>query len=185
SGNNTGIPAPQLVYAAPDAGLAKLHVAPSSVTLSAGNSTYFAASGTDSAGKSLPSLRLGWTSTDATIATVDAGGTVQAGAFQGATYIVARSVTGVADSALVTVHAPVDHIVVAPGSIQVVRGLSTAVGAELRDSGNHLIDDRAATWVSSDPSVATVSQTGVVTGIKLGNATLTASAEGKTASAPV
>ncbi|HEY4307774.1 MAG TPA: hypothetical protein VGM82_25085, partial [Gemmatimonadaceae bacterium] len=117
SGNNTGIPAPQLVYAAPDAGLAKLHVAPSSVTLSAGNSTYFAASGTDSTGKTLPSIRLGWTSTDATIATVDAGGTVQAGAFQGTTYVVARSVTGVADSALVTVHAPVDHVVVAPASI--------------------------------------------------------------------
>ena len=45
----------------------------------------------------------------------------------------------------------------------------------------HLIDDRSAVFSSSDPSIATESTAGVVQGLRIGAATITASAEGKTA----
>jgi len=42
-----------------------------------------------------------------------------------------------------------------------------------------------ASWVSSDPSIATVTSTGVLSGLTLGNVTVTASYQGKSGSSPV
>ena len=101
------------------------------------------------------------------------------------TWIVARTATNLADSALVKVRAPVAKVTVLPGSATLARGQSSTFSAELRDAGNHLIDDRTATWSSSDPAIATVSASGGVLAAKIGTATITASAEGKTATAAV
>src|SRR5581483_5724824 len=47
------------------------------------------------------------------------------------------------------------------------------------------IDDRTATWSSSDATVATVAANGVVKALKIGTATITATAEGRAGSAAV
>ena len=184
-GENPPPELPPLEYAGPDAGVASVHISPSSVTLAAHGSATLTATGTDASGQPVASLRVGWSSKDPSIASVDDNGNVTAGASQGSTMIVARSANGAGDSITVQVHAPVDHIVVAPTSLSLAVGKTGAVGAELRDETGHLIDDRAATWTSSDPSVATVTATGTVTAVKIGTATLTAAAEGKSATVAV
>ena len=184
-GDNANVAAPVLVYSAPDTALRALHVSPPALLLNAGASGSLTAIGSTASGQAIVPLRLGWTPRDPLIASVDGSGTVRAGAFQGSTWVVARTATNVADSARVTVHAPVDRVLVAPATVEIIRGSAGAVGAELRDAGNHLIDDRAATWSSSDPTVATVSPTGAVQALRIGTATLTATAEGKSATATV
>lgn len=181
AGVNDGLEPPVLVYSAPDSKVTALRVSAPSVVLSSGASTALTVTGTGADNAAISPIRVGWTSKDPSVATVDDNGAVHAGQFQGKTYIVARTATGVADSALLAVHAPVDHIVVGPTSVPaLVRGRTTGVVAELRDAGGHLIDDRTATFSSSDQTVATVSAAGVVTGVKVGTATITAGLEGKT-----
>ncbi|HEX3866038.1 MAG TPA: Ig-like domain-containing protein, partial [Gemmatimonadaceae bacterium] len=185
AGLNNNLPAPVLVYAAPDAAVTALTVSPSTLTLSSGTTGGVTATGTNAGGQAVAPLRVGWTSRNAAVATVDADGTVHAGSFQGTTYIVGRLANNVADSAQVKVHAPVAKVVVNPTSAQVVRGQTSTIVGQLFDAGNNLIDDRTAAWTTSDPTIATVSAAGVVTGVKIGTATITATAENHTASVAV
>lgn len=184
-GDNPPLPGPQLTYSGPDAGLQVLHVSPDSLQLNAGATSTLNVSGVGPNSQSISSLRVGWTSTNPAIATVDSNGTVHAGQSQGWAYIVARTATNVADSALIAVHAPVATVLVAPSALTLARGQAGSVGAELRDAGGHLIDDRVATWSTSDSTVATVSAQGVIQAVKIGIATITATAEGKTGTAAV
>ena len=64
--------------------------------------------------------------------------------------IVARAANNAADSITIKVHAPVDSVVITTPSLSLIRGKSSPVTAELRDATNHLIDDRTASWSSSD-----------------------------------
>ncbi|HVX38828.1 MAG TPA: Ig-like domain-containing protein [Gemmatimonadaceae bacterium] len=185
-GDNPGVAAPVLVPAGPDLDVKTIAVSPQAVTLNAGGSTNLSVSGKNASGQPAAPYHVGWSSSNPSIATVDENtGAVTAGPYQGSAWIVARMVTDVADSAKITVHAPVATVAVAPATLQLVRGGSGAVGAELRDGGGNLIDDRTATWSSSDPSVAAVDDNGVVKAIAAGTATITATAEGKTGSAAV
>lgn len=184
-GDNPGVAAPVLVPAGPDAALTKITVSPNAVTLNSGGTASLSVSGTTSDGKSATPNHLAWTSSNSAIATVDQStGVVTAGPSQGSVWIYAKTLT-LADSAKVTVHAPVAKVNVAPATLQLVRGDAGAVSAELRDAGGNLIDDRTATWSSSDASVATVAANGVVKALKIGTATITGSAEGKSGSAAV
>ena len=185
-GEVTTVAQPTLDYVAPDAAVTKLIFSPPTLQLNAGASGGFTVTGTGSGGQPISPLRLAFTSKDPSIATVDPNtGAVTAGPSQGSTYIIAHTVIGVVDSALVKVHAPVDKVILAPAAVSVIRGKTTAVAAELRDAGNHLIDDRTASFTSADPTIATVSQSGVITGVAIGKTTITASAEDKTATTAV
>jgi hypothetical protein len=55
--------------------------------------------------------------------------------------------------------------------------------AILRDHRGYVVSNRAKTWTSSDVSVATVDQSGLVTGLAVGQATIEAAAEGVTGAA--
>ena len=55
----------------------------------------------------------------------------------------------------------------------------------LQHAGGNALTGRAISWTSSDTTVAQVTATGVVTGVRIGTATVTATSEGKSASAAV
>src|SRR5436309_2996341 len=72
--------------------------------------------------------------------------------------------------ASVTVTPPAPTVVVA-GTVQLT--------ATTKDANGSVLTGRVVTWASGNPAVATVSATGVVTGVAKGQATITATSEGK------
>lgn len=110
-----------------------------------------------------------WTSSDTSVATVDGNGTVT-GIKNGTAAITATAADGASATCVVTVSSSATTISPASASIKV--GGTTALSVTV--VGN----DKAVAWTSSDASVATVSVVGVVTGVKAGTATITATANG-------
>ncbi len=64
-------------------------------------------------------------------------------------------------------------------------GLIRQLSAVAYDSAGTAFDDRSIHWSSSDASIATVDKTGLVRGVGLGSATVTALCEGKRADATI
>src|SRR6185437_763441 len=81
--------------------------------------------------------------------------------------------------------APVASITVAPPSATLSVEQTVALTATVKDANGNTLSGRAISWVSSNGAVATVSKTGVVTGVGVGTATVTATSEGKSVGVPV
>ena len=60
------------------------------------------------------------------------------------------------------------------------RGKRRKRTAALKDAVGNPLTDRSVTWTSLDPTIATVSSTGVVTGIRAGAVIIRATSEGQT-----
>ncbi len=80
---------------------------------------------------------------------------------------------------------PVASVPVSPGSAVVVIGDVLHLTATPRDPAGKPLTGRPVTWTSSDPSVAIVSNSGVVTAVGEGSATITATSEGQRGTATV
>ncbi|MGV3710443.1 MAG: Ig-like domain-containing protein [Gemmatimonas sp.] len=118
-----------------------------------------------------------WASSNTSIAAVDANGLVTAVAAGSAT-ITARSTanTNAAGTAAVTVAAPtVTAIAVSPTSASIYSGTTQQLVATVTaDAGAN----SAVTWTSSNTSIASVSATGLVTGVAIGGpVTITAQSQ--------
>ncbi len=72
-----------------------------------------------------------------------------------------------------------------PETVAVVAGDTVRVRARVLNDRAQPISDAVVTWASTDPAVATVDATGLVTGLKEGNASLTATSGPASNSAPV
>jgi hypothetical protein len=81
-------------------------------------------------------------------------------------------------------HAPVASVAITPTHSAIVRGASQMLAVSLFDS-SQTPTLAAVTWTSSAPAVATVSESGIVSAIGYGVATISAGANGKSASAEV
>jgi hypothetical protein len=101
-GDNTDLAAPELVYSAPDAAVVSIFVNPSETTIDVGSTGTLSVVGYGAGEDFYESVNVGWTSRNTAVATVNAQGVVT-GVARGQTYIVARTATDIADSALVTV----------------------------------------------------------------------------------
>jgi uncharacterized protein YjdB len=157
-------------------------------TLLAGQSTQANATLKDATGVVLTGRTIAWTTSDATIATVGATGLVTA-VRGGLVTIKATSEEKSGSAALTaasttTTIAPVATVTLSIAS-SVNVGQSVQATATLKDSVGNVLTGRTITWVSSDANIASVSTTGLVTGVKGGAVTITASAEGKSASAVI
>ncbi len=93
---------------------------------------------------------------------------------------------GTSDTAVVTVTpAPVASVTLNPTSTTVLVGQTAQLSATTTDSVGNVLSGRTVTWVSSNASVAAVSAVGLVTGVGLGSATITATSEGQSNTASV
>src|SRR5713101_8036472 len=79
----------------------------------------------------------------------------------------------------------VASVTVAPSPGTLLVGSTAQLTATTKDSAGNVLTGRAVTWASSNPAVATVSATGLVTGVAVGSATIMATAEGKNGTAAV
>ncbi|HKA58466.1 MAG TPA: Ig-like domain-containing protein, partial [Gemmatimonadales bacterium] len=74
---------------------------------------------------------------------------------------------------------------VTPATATVDVGATVQLTATPRDANGNPLTGRAVTWTSSDPAIATVSATGLVSGVAGGPVTITATSEGQSGTAAV
>jgi alpha-tubulin suppressor-like RCC1 family protein len=80
---------------------------------------------------------------------------------------------------------PVSFVTVEPPTANVPAGQTVQLTATTRDADQHLLTERVVTWASGSTAVATVSATGLVTGVAAGEATITATSEGRSGTAAI
>ena len=81
--------------------------------------------------------------------------------------------------------APVASVTVSPAATSVSVGATVQLTATLKDASGNVLTGRSLTWASSTLGMATVSTGGLVTGVAVGAATITATSEGHTGSSAV
>jgi len=163
--------------------VASVSVTPTSASLLVGGTVTLSATTKDAAGNALTGRTITWSTSDASVATVN-NGVVTAQALGTAT--ISATSEGKSASAQITVTvAPVATVAVSPATVSVLPGATTQLTATVSDANGKPLTDRTVTWSSSDQSKATVSQTGLVTGVAYGQVTITATSEGKSGSATV
>lgn len=162
-------------------------VSPSTVTMATGQSLALSAT-VDAA--NCAQTTPAWTSTDDRVARVSSAGMVTA--ITPGTVSIVANVGGLTGSARVSVgpepiiiNAPVASIVVAPQSVPLQVGQAAQLTATLRDAAGSMLSGRVVVWSSSDRSVADVSTGGYVVAMGGGTAVITATSEGRAASALV
>jgi len=74
---------------------------------------------------------------------------------------------------------------VSPGQASVIVGQSVTLSAQVTDEQGNVLSGRPLTFSSGTPGVASVSSTGVVTGVAAGTATITVTSEGKSGTATI
>src|SRR5437867_3384086 len=117
-------------------------------------------------------------------AAVSAAGLVT-GVAAGSATITATS-EGKSGTASVTVAiVPVASVTVSPATAVVLVGATVQLTTTLKDAAGNVLSGRSVTWASGTPAVATVSSTGLVTGVAAGAATITATSEGQSGTAAV
>lgn len=75
-------------------------------------------------------------------------------------------------------------LTISPAQVSVQIGATQQLTAETRDASGNLLTGRTITWSSTNPNVASVSTTGLVTGVGQGSARIAAAAEGKSTDVP-
>ena len=159
-------------------------VSPSSPTILIGKNIALTAEAVSLDGQPLVGRPVTWSSSTPSIADVTSDGVVT-GVSAGSTVVFA-SVDGVLGWQTVTVvPTPVATVTVAPNTSTVAVGGSATYSVVLHDANGTVLTGRAVSWSTSDATVATVSTTGVATGVKVGAATITATSEGKTGTASI
>lgn len=167
--------------------IAGVAVSPGSASLVTGQSASLSATATDANGNVLAGRQFAWSSANPTVATVSALGLVTA-AGAGTTTVSATS-EGKTGSAQIVVTAPaaapVASVGVTPSTASVAAGSTVTLSANVRDASGATLSGRTVAWSSSSPQTATVSSTGVVSGVSPGTATITATSEGKSGTAVI
>jgi uncharacterized protein YjdB len=74
---------------------------------------------------------------------------------------------------------PIHHIVVTPTNPTIKVGQTVQLTATVYDANNNVIPGVTVTWSSADQTKATVSSTGLVSGLRKSTVDITASAGGK------
>ena len=165
--------------------IAEVDVSPALDTLFAlGDTVRLAAEARDANGHPVAGAELTWSSADESVVTVDESGLVTAVA-NGTASVTAAS-GGQSASAMVTVEQVVAEVVMSPAADTLFAlGDTVRLAAEARDANGHPVAGAELTWSSADESVVTVDESGLVTAVANGTASVTAASGGRSANAMV
>jgi uncharacterized protein YjdB len=168
----------------PPAPVASVSVSLAANTLTAGQTTQATATLRDASNNPLSGRVITWSSSDNAVATVNGSGIVTAVA-AGSAQITATSEgqNGSAGLSVTAAAVPVATVTVALASSSLNPGQTTQATATTRDASNNVLTGRSVSWSTSNPSVATVSASGLVTAVAVGTAQIIATSETKTGAA--
>lgn len=139
----------------PGGSVASIEVSPPTALLTAlGASQQFTAVARNAKGVVMPGVTFSWSSANPGVASVDANGRATADA-QGVTSITA-SAGGLTASARLIVAQVVSSVTVAPSSVTLAVGDSTAFTAVAKDANGHPVPGATFTWSSSNPAIASL-----------------------------
>ena len=162
----------------PGGGGTAVTVTPSTDSLALGASVALHAAVTDASGKPVSGASVFWSSENTAIATVSGSGVV-VGIAVGVVRIAASSNGKSGFSTITVVPQGVASVRVTPSSAAIKVGETVHLQAEPLDASGNLLDGRTVTWSSGNDAIATVDNTGLVTGVSAGATTITATSEGK------
>src|SRR6184192_94633 len=167
----------------PPATVASVTVTPRTLTVGVGATAQLTATPKDANGTALTGRVVTWASDNTAVATVSPMGLV-GGVAQGQATITATS-EGQSGTAALTVVVLVASVTVTPTPATVGIGQTVQLTATPKDANGNVLTGRVVTWASNNTAVATVSSTGLVTGVTQGQATITATSEAKNGTAAV
>ena len=147
-----------------------------------GDTVRLVAEAKDANGHAVAGSEFSWSSSDTTVATVDASGLVT-GLASGEAEVTATS-SGVAGGAEVAVRSA-GSVSVSPSKEAIQLGDTLRLVAEAADENGQPLAAVRFSWSSNRPEVATVDQSGLVTGVAVGSATITATGAGATGTADI
>ena len=169
--------------------VAQFAVYPHTMTLRTGQTADFMAVALASTGDTV-SVAVTWSATSGAIMDTSSNGgrhygKYKAGSDTGKVKLIATGHPGnVSDTATVAVTLPpVSAVSVSPASASVQPGQTLQLTATTLDSAGNVLTGRTVTWSSSNTAAATVSRTGLVSGVAAGSATITAASEGQSGTA--
>ena len=159
-----------------------IKVTPTTASVTAGLTTQLTDTIKNPLGTVVTGAAVTWRSSAPTIATVDGTGLVT-GKQPGVVTIWA-TIPGDSAAAQITVTGV--SLTVAPAFATLESNQTVQLTATLRDASGNVLTGLPVSWTSSNPSVSTVSATGLVTGgLVAGSAIITASSDGQTGSASI
>ncbi len=170
-GGATGPTPPPPPPPPPAPAVAAVTISPQGLTLPVGGQGQLAADAKAANGATVGGVAIGWTSRAPNVATVTNTGLVT-GVAAGQTEVIAAA-QGKADTVLVVVLGAF-QLVVTPGPAAVDIGKSAAFAVEARDGSGLVIPTPPVSWGSSAPTIATVSGSGISTGVAAGVSTISA-----------
>ncbi|MDB4870326.1 MAG: hypothetical protein JWL97_1330 [Gemmatimonadales bacterium] len=161
-------------------------VSPTSVSLQVGATTPLSATVKDQQGMVMTGQTVTWSTSNATVATVNSSGTVSGVAAGSATIsATASGKTGTANITVTALPPVVTTVTVAPPTASIAVGATVALTATVKDAQGNVMTGQSVTWSTSNPSYATVNSSGLVTGVSAGPATITATSSGKSGTASI
>ena len=164
--------------------VASVTVTPASASVNEGNTVQLTATPKDVNGNPLSGRVVTWASSNTSVATVSSSGLVT-GKVAGSAMITATSEGQSGTSAITVVHVPVASVTVSPSSASVPAGSALQLTATPKDAAGNPLSGRTIAWSSSNTAVATVSSSGLVSGVVAGSATITAMSEGQSGTAAI
>jgi hypothetical protein len=166
--------------------VASVRVEPSAANIAVGRVSALVARAYDAQGGELPGRSAVWSSSDAGVASVSAEGAIT-GVSVGGPVTISAMIEGKEGTARITVvTAAVSGIGVTPPTSTISVGATVQLQAVLRDDQGSVLTGRAVLWSTSDAARATVSSSGLVTGLAPGGpVTMVATSEGRSGSAQV
>src|SRR5216683_58126 len=168
----------------------RIALSPKNVTLFPNQTTDITAVGFTAAGDTAMGIGVSWSVTGGTIIDTSTSNGRHYGRYKSGTqlgrYKVTATSSGTSDSAAVTVtQVPVATVAVTPAAASTTVGQAVQLTATPRDSTGAPLSGRTVTWASSNPGVATVNVSGLVTGAAAGSATITATSETKSGTSAI